>query len=318
MLVNDTGFTPSIFILDGIPGLEEYHMGFAAPLTAIYIITILGNCTLLLVVKSVMSLQKPMFLLIALLSSSDLFLSSSILPKMLLTFWFNDREISFIGCFIQLFFVHAFAGVESGILTAMAVDRYVAVCNPLRYSTIITNSLVAKTGIGSVVRSVIIVVPLTTLAARLPFCSRYIPHSFCEHIAVVKLSCVDITFNSTYGAAITLAVGAIDLPTIAVSYILILKAILRLPRKDRFKAFNTCVAHVCVMSLFYIPILFSLSLHRSHTSIPLYIHILVVSAYLLLPPVANPLIYGVKTAEIRHGVRQMIHKGKARFLLCSY
>ncbi|XP_069059465.1 olfactory receptor 52E4-like [Pleurodeles waltl] len=317
MLANDTGFTPSFFILIGIPSLEKYHMTFAAPLTVIYVITILGNCTLLLAVKSTMSLQKPMYLIIALLSCSDMVLSSSILPKMMGSFWFNHREISFSICFFQLFFVHAFAGVESAILTTMAIDRYVAVCNPLRYSTIITNSLVAKAGIASVSRSIIIVVPLTIFAARLPFCSTYIPHSFCEHIAVVKLSCVDITFNSTYGAAITLFVGAIDIPTIALSYILILRAILRLPRKDRFKAFSTCVAHVCVMSLFYIPITFSLSLHRSSTSIPLYVHILVVNAYLLLPPVANPLIYGLKTAEIRIGVLQMIHKGKAR-MLCNY
>ncbi|XP_069495706.1 olfactory receptor 52E8-like [Ambystoma mexicanum] len=314
---NHTGFTPSSFILVGIPGLEAYHIWFAAPLSFIYIVTLVGNCFLLLSVKTVRSLHKPMYLLISLLSFSDMVLSSSILPKMLAIFWSNDVEISFAACFFQMFLVHVFAGVESGILTAMAFDRYVAVCHPLRYPTIVTNSLVPKIAAISLTRAVFVVLPESLLAIRVPFCSRSIVHSFCEHIAVVKLSCTDISLNSAYGMGVTIAVGAMDLPSIGVSYALILRAVLNFPSKDRLKAFSTCIAHVFVMSLFFIPILFSLSLHRFNTNIPLYVHIIVVNAYLLLPPVANPLIYGVRMAEIRHGVLQLFQKEKARLCLCK-
>ncbi|XP_069495707.1 olfactory receptor 52K1-like [Ambystoma mexicanum] len=314
---NHTGFTPSSLVLVGIPGLEAYHIWFAAPLLFMYIVTLVGNCFLLLSVKTLRSLHKPMYLLISLLSFSDMVLSSSILPKMLAIFWLNDVEISFAACLIQMFLINVFAAVESGILTAMAIDRYIAVCHPLRYSTIITNSLIPKIAAVCLSRAVIAVLPEPLLAIRVPFCSRSIVHSFCEHIAVVKLSCTNISLNSAYGVGVTLAVGAMDLPSIFVSYFLILRAVLNLPHKDRFKAFSTCISHICVMSLFYIPILFSLSLHRLNTNIPPYVHIIVVNAYLLLPPVANPLIYGARMAEIRHGVLQLFQKEKARLCLCN-
>ncbi|XP_078515193.1 olfactory receptor 52J3-like [Lissotriton helveticus] len=311
---NDTRLTPSSFILMGIPGLEAFHIWFAAPLLAMYIVTLLGNSIVLLAVKTVLNLQKPMYLFISLLSCCDLVLSSSILPKILSNFFFNTGEINFSSCFFQMFLIHTFTGVESGVLTAMAFDRYVAVCKPLRYPSIVTNSLITKIAAAALARAVVTVLTQSLLALRLPFCGRCIPHTFCEHIAVVKLSCADITLNSMYGLATTLTFGAMDLSSIAVSYFLILRAVLHLPRKDQLKAFSTCVAHVFVMSLFFIPILISLIIHRFRSNIPPYVHILVVNAYLLLPPVANPIIYALKMSEIRQGVQQMVTKVQTRLL----
>ncbi|XP_069495710.1 olfactory receptor 52J3-like [Ambystoma mexicanum] len=316
-LVNGTISTASSFHLAGIPGLEAFHIWFAAPLTAMYIVTLIGNCTLLLAIRTALSLHKPMYLLVSFLSFSDLVLSSSILPKMLANFWGNDGEISFSACFFQMYLLHVFAGVESGILTAMAFDRCVAVCNPLRYSTIVTHPLIANIGGACLARAAFSVLPQSLLAMRLPFCNRHIAHSFCEHIAVVKLSCADITLNSRYGLVTTLTFGAMDLAAIGASYALIFRAIMHLPRKDRFKVFSTCIAHVIVMSFFFIPIFSSLAMHRFQNTIPPYVHILVANAYLLLPPVANPLTYGVNMAEIRQGVRQMFLKAKSRLLLCG-
>ncbi|XP_078515189.1 olfactory receptor 52J3-like [Lissotriton helveticus] len=313
--INKSEFTPSFLFLVGIPGLEELDAWLPVPLCIIYIITLLGNGTLLLAITTVMNLHKPMYLLIALLSCSDLVLSSSILPKMLSLFWFKDDIIHFNACLFQMFLIHGFAAVESGTLSCMAIDRFVAVCNPLRYTTIVTNMLIRKMALAILLRAGVLTVALPLLTLRLPFCSKYIPHSFCEHIAVAKLSCVDITVNNLYGLIATVSVAAMDFPCIGVSYVQILRAVLQLPRKDQFKAFNTCVAHVCVMSLFFVPVSFSLILHRFHHNIPLYVHILVVNAYLLLPPVANPLIYGGKMKEIRLGVLQMFEMKRSMHLL---
>ncbi|XP_069059462.1 olfactory receptor 52J3-like [Pleurodeles waltl] len=313
--MNKSEFSPSYLFLVGIPGLEDFHTWLAVPLCIIYIVTLLGNGTLLLAISTMMKLHRPMYLLIALLSCSDLVLSSSILPKMLSLFWFKDEAIKFSACLFQMFLLHAFAGVESGILSCMAIDRFVAVCNPLRYSTIVTNTLIGKMSLAILLRAGVLIIALPLLTVRLPFCSRYIPHSFCEHIAVAKLSCVDITVNNLYGLITTLSVAAMDFPCIGVSYVQILRAVLQLPCKDQFKAFNTCVAHVCVMSLFYVPVLFSLVLHRLHHNIPLYAHILLANTYLLLPPVANPLIYGGKMKEIRLGIMIMFKMKRSMLLL---
>ncbi|XP_069495704.1 olfactory receptor 52J3-like [Ambystoma mexicanum] len=309
-LANRTGFTPSSFILIGIPGLEDFHPVFAAPLCGVYIVTVLGNSTLLLAIKTGRSLQQPMYFLIALLCCSDLVLSSSILPKMLALFWFKAEQIPFNACLVQMFLIHTFASVESGILSAMAFDRYVAVCNPLRYPSIVANSLIGKLALAILIRAGSLTTALPLITHRLPFCTRYIAHSFCEHIAVAKLSCADVTVNNLYGLAASLSIAAMDFPCIGVSYTQIIRSVLRLPKGDRRKAFSTCVAHVSVMSIFYVPIVFSLALHRLHNSIPLSVHIIVVTCYLLIPPVANPLIYGAKMKEIRKAVLQMLPLGK--------
>ncbi|XP_069059460.1 olfactory receptor 52P1-like [Pleurodeles waltl] len=305
---------PLTFILMGLPGLEDFHIWFVAPLCGMYTTTLLGNLTLLLIILTVLSLHKPMYLLIAFLSCSDLCLSSSILPKLLSIFWTKSGEINFFSCLIQMLLIHIFASMESAILASMAFDRYVAICNPLRYSSLVTNSLIVKLVVASLSRAIALLIPLPLLAMRLPFCKRYIAHTFCEHIAVAKLSCDDITVNNLYGLATLLLTGAVDIVCIAFSYVLIFRAVLHLLHKDRIKAFSMCGAHICVMTVFYLPILCSLLMHRFQHNIPLYVHILIVNIYHLIPPIINPLIYGVKMKEIQRGAMQLFQRANITFL----
>ncbi|XP_069495700.1 olfactory receptor 52E4-like [Ambystoma mexicanum] len=314
--VNDTGFTPSTLVLMGIPGLERFHVWFAAPLCIIYIITLLANSTLLIAIKTVTQLHKPMYLFISQQALSDLTLSSCIIPKILGTFWLNDGEISFSGCLVQMYFVALFSAFKSSILLAMAFDRYVAVCKPLRYNSIVTNSLIAKIWAVCLGRAMFLVSPAPLLLLRIPYCSRYIASSDCEHMAVAKLSCADITLNSVYALVTSLFMGSVDISGIAMSYILILRTVLHLPKEDRVKAFSTCGSHICVLSVSYIPYFFTIIFHRLRNGIPLYAHVIVSRIYLIFPPMVNPLIYGGTMKEVRQGVLQVFRKIKDRMNFC--
>ncbi|XP_024076857.1 olfactory receptor 52E2-like, partial [Terrapene carolina triunguis] len=298
---NTTDFSnPSTFILLGIPGLEAAHVWISIPFCAMYAIAVLGNFTILVLVKMEPSLQGAMFYFLCMLAITDLVVSTSTLPKMLSIFWFNSREISFSACLTQMYFVSSFSTMESGILVAMAFDRYVAICNPLRYSTTLTNSVVAKIGLAVVLRSGIFTLPYPFLARQWPYCrTNIIPFSYCGHIAVVNLACADIRISSYYGLFNLFSLIGMDVFFIAVSYTLILRAIFRLPTKDaRLKTFGTCISHLSAILVLYIPDFFSSLTQRFGQNVPLHLHVLIATMYLLMPPMLHPIIYGVRTKQI--------------------
>ncbi|NXK01480.1 O52R1 protein, partial [Corythaixoides concolor] len=261
---------PPYFLLVGIPGLEKEQFWIAFPFCTMYAIAVLGNITLLLIIKTDPSLHEPMFLFLAMLAFTDLVLSTSMLPKMLSIFWLGSGEIGYLSCLVQLFFIHTFSMMESGILMAMALDRCIAICHPLRHSSILSWQVVVALGTLVLVRGVLLVSPSGFLIHRLPFCQHYvIPHSYCEHMAVVKLACGDTRVNAIYGLFVALAVIGSDTILISVSYTMILLVVLRLPTTEaRLKAFSTCASHVCVILAFYTPALFSFLTHRFGHTIP--------------------------------------------------
>ncbi|XP_024074643.2 olfactory receptor 52E2-like [Terrapene carolina triunguis] len=298
---NTTDFTnPSTFILLGIPGLEAAHVWISILFCTMYAIAILGNFTILFIVKTEPSLHGPMYYFLCMLAVTDLILTTSTLPKMLSIFWFNSREIDFSACLTQMYFIHCFLEMESGILVAMALDRYVAICDPLRHSTILTNPVVAKIGLAVVLRGGMLVLPSVLLARHWPYCrTNIIPQPYCAHIAVVNLACADIRASSYYGLFVLFCVRGLDVIFITMSYIQILKAIFSLPTKDaRLKTFGTCVSHLFVILIFYIPALFISLMYRFGQNVPGYFHVLIASVYHLMPPTLNPIIYGVRTKQI--------------------
>ena len=307
--------SPSSFILTGIPGLEDAQFWIAFPFCTMYFMAVLGNITLLIVIGMDPSLHLPMFYFLSMLAAIDLVLTTSTMPKLLSIFWFQSHEIDFEGCVAQMFFIHSFSVVESGVLLTMAFDRYLAICKPLCYSAILTGPTIAKLGLAAAVRGIAIITPLTCMVTSLSYCGpRVIHHSYCEHMSVVKLACGDTRPNSIYGVTVATVVVGSDSMLIAVSYILILREVIGLSsREARLKSFSTCSSHIGVILLFYMPGLFSSYAQRWGQNIPANLDILMADLYLLVPPMLNPLIYGMRTKVIRERVLSLLwQKGLQR------
>ncbi|XP_004434161.1 PREDICTED: olfactory receptor 52A5-like [Ceratotherium simum simum] len=313
LIFNGSVFMPSVLTLIGIPGLESVQCWIGIPFCIMYVTAVIGNSLILVIIKYENSLHKPMYIFLAMLGATDIALSTCILPKMLGVFWFHLPEISFEACLLQMWLIHSFQGIESGVLLAMALDRYVAICDPLRHATVFSQQLLTYIGVGVTLRAAILVAPcLLLIKCHLKlYRTTIISHSYCEHMAIVKLAIEDIRINKIYGLFVAFTILGFDIIFITLSYVQIFITVFRLPQKEaQFKAFNTCIAHICVFLQFYLLAFFSFFTHRFGSYIPPCVHILLSNLYLLVPPFLNPIVYGVKTKQIRNHVLKMFFSKK--------
>ncbi|XP_035951820.1 olfactory receptor 52B2-like [Halichoerus grypus] len=303
---NFSTFHPTVFILLGIPGLENYHTWLSLPFCLMYITVVLENGTLILVF-SACTLHARMYVFLSVLADADILLSTTTIPQALAILWFHAGEIAFDACITQMFFIHVAFVAESGILLAMAFDRVVAICTPLRYTAILTLMAIGKMTLAIWGRSTGTIFPIIFLMKRLPYCrTNIIPHSYCEHIAVARLVCADITVNIWYGFSVLMASVLVDVALIGISYTLILQAVFRLPSQDvRHKALNTCGSHIGFI-LFFIPSFFTFLTHRFGKNIPHHVHILLANLYVLIPCMLNPIICGAKPKQIRDSMAHVL------------
>ncbi|XP_036740856.2 olfactory receptor 51A7-like [Manis pentadactyla] len=310
-VLNTSEVEISTFFLIGIPGMEHAHIWISIPICLTYLVTILGNCTILFFIKTETSLHEPMYYFLSMLAVSDLGLTISSLPTMLRVFLFNATGISPDACFAQEFFIHGFSAMESLVLLIMSIDRFIAIYNPLRYTSILTSARIIKIGLAFATLCLLLILSFPFTLKRLRYCRKsLLSHSYCLHQDVMKLACSDNRLNVIYGLFVAL-MAMLNLLCISVSYMLILKVVLGISsHKGRLKVLNTCISHFCAVLIFYVPIVTLAALHRLANKDSPVIRVIIADTFLLVPPLMNPIVYSVKSQQIRNRILAKLYEKK--------
>ncbi|CAK7315354.1 Putative olfactory receptor 56B2 [Vulpes lagopus] len=292
----------SEFILLGFPGIHTWQHWLSLPLALLYLLTLTANILILIIIKQEATLHQPMYYFLGILAVVDMGLATTIMPKILAILWFSAKAISLPECFAQMYVIHCFVLMESGIFVCMAIDRYVAICQPLRYPSIVTDSFVVKATVFIALRNSLATIPVPVLAAQRHYCSKnQIEHCLCSNLGVTSLSCDDRTINSIYQLFLAWTLMASDLGLIFLSYALILHSVLKLNSAEAAsKALSTCTSHLILILFFYTAIVV-ISITQSATiTLPL-IPVLLNVLHNVIPPALNPIVYAFKNKELRQG-----------------
>ncbi|KAM8925434.1 olfactory receptor-like protein OLF4 [Lycaon pictus] len=294
---NDTRI--SEFLLLGFseePELQPFLFGF---FLCMYLVTILGNLLIILAVSSDSHLHTPMYFFLANLSFVEICFISTTVPKMLMNIHAKKKVITYKSCIMQMYFFLLFVGLDNFLLTVMAYDRFMAICNPLHYMVIMNPGLCGLLVLVSWVVSVLHSLLQTLMVLRLSFCTEVeIPHFFCELNQVIQLACSDTFLNNMvmYLATVLLAGG--PLAGVLYSYSKIVSSISKIQSaKGKYKAFSTCASHLSVVSLFYCTglgvYLSSAATQSSHSSAEASV------MYTVVTPMLNPFIYSLRNRDIK-------------------
>ncbi|KAM5182245.1 olfactory receptor 1500-like [Mantella aurantiaca] len=291
----------SEFELTGFPGIpQKFHMLMSFLIFITYIIMFITNGAVFILITLKEKLHKPMYILIGNLAFSAFLFDTATLPKMIAKYWFDGGRISFLACFAQMHLVHWLAVMDSVILMLMAFDRYIAICNPLRYSSTVTYKLTMFICSFMWFTSDIILLD-TIIIARYPFCgTNQIVSFFCSSSTVLRLACADIKSTREVLSTVGLVVLFGTLAIIILSYVAIFFSMLSLSHSGSWrKAVNTCMTHLFVNALFYVPrvFVFQASYMKLVLSPDMGVFLVILQTY--LPHLANPFIYCLRTEEIK-------------------
>ncbi|XP_003803159.1 olfactory receptor 2T27-like [Otolemur garnettii] len=294
------------FVLLGLFSSTRFPGLLFALILLVFVISIASNTVMIILIHIDSRLHTPMYFLLSQLSFIDILCISTIVPKMLVDQVMNQRAISFAGCTAQHFLYLAFSGAESLLLGLMSYDRYVAICNPLRYPVLMSRKvcllIVGAAWLGGSTDSFL----FTPITMQFPFCaSREINHFFCGAPALLKLSCTDTSIYETSMYVCCILMILIPFSVISASYTRILITVYRMNEAEgRRKAVGTCSSHMMVISLYYGTVMYTYVLPPSYHTPE---QDKTVSAfYTILTPMLNPLIYSLRNKDVTEALHKVL------------
>uniref|UniRef100_A0A671S525 Olfactory receptor n=1 Tax=Sinocyclocheilus anshuiensis TaxID=1608454 RepID=A0A671S525_9TELE len=292
------------FFIVGFPGLQpKYYSLMAAFLLCIYIAVITGNSLIVVLFVIERSLQKPMYIIMLIA-----------LPKVISRYWINDGYIGFYVCLFQRQLIHYFGTLNSLIMMIMALDRYLAICYPLRYPVLMTNRTMRLLIGFSWVTAMIAPTISLMQTVKLPFCGpNTIVHCFCDGTSINQLACADVTLTNLNAYAVAMFVLLVPFSFIIFSYLSMLVSVLRIANtQGRMKAFSTCATQLTIIAIYYVPrfVVYTTS-NIPNAQMNSSQKIALVMFYSLLPPVVNPFIYCIRIKEIRQFfIKWCVHRNR--------
>ncbi|XP_054436592.1 putative olfactory receptor 56B2 [Pteronotus mesoamericanus] len=297
----------SEFILMGFPGIHSWQHWLSLPLALLYLLALGANILILIVINQEPSLHQPMYHFLGILAVVDVGLASTIMPKILAILWFNAKTISLPECFLQMYVIHCFMGMESGVLACMAIDRYVAICRPLHYLSVISDSFVVKATVLMALRNTLTTMPVPVLAAQRLYCSQnQIEHCVCSNSGVTNLSCDDRTVNNIYQLLLAWTIMVCDLGLTIFSYALILHSVLKLNSVEAAsKALTTCTSHLMLILFYYSAVIIISVTNYAAVRVPI-IPVLLIVLEITIPPALNPMVYTLKNKELRQALYKLL------------
>nr|XP_034990919.1 olfactory receptor 10A4-like [Zootoca vivipara] len=297
------------FILQGFSNFQELQALLIAAILTFYLVSIMGNGLIFTLIGACPTLHTPMYFLLRNLSFLEVCYTSVTVPKMLANFMLDTRSISYPGCLLQMYFFALSGTAESFLLTAMAYDRYVAICHPLRYFLMMSQSVCIGLVAGSWLGGTIVAFIQAMLMLRLTFChSNTIDHFFCDILPLIKLACGDTSVNEIALLVLATFVVMTLFLLILISYIYIISTVLAMPSAEgRHKAFSTCSSHLMVVSLFYGT---CSAMYLGNTSSSSEMgsrnNKLITLLYTVVTPMLNPIIYSLRNKEVKGALKTII------------
>ncbi|XP_048208110.1 olfactory receptor 1019-like [Perognathus longimembris pacificus] len=300
---NQTHVTEFIFL--AFSNHPELQGLFFLVFLALYLTAVLGNATIILALRASPALHTPMYFFLGNLSFLDLCYTSTTMPVTLVNFFRREKTISYDGCLAQIFFFVACAGTECVLLAAMAYDRWVAICRPLRYPVLMSMRVCLCLVAGSWLCGLVNSATHTALTTTLTLCGpNHISHFLCDIPLLLKLSCSDPTLNESVLHVASATIGLSPCLFTAGSYVLILSAILKIPSaQGRSKAFSTCASHLTVVVVFYGMANFNYDRPKEGYSLDM--DILVSVLFCVVTPMLNPVIYSLRNKEVKGALRKL-------------
>uniref|UniRef100_G3TAM3 Olfactory receptor n=1 Tax=Loxodonta africana TaxID=9785 RepID=G3TAM3_LOXAF len=296
------------FILLGFQNDKEVEILLFVVFLLMYMTSLIGNTMIILLVCVDYRLYSPMYFFIANLSFLEVTITSTVVPKMLANTFSLSKVISFAGCLTQSFFYFLLGSTEFFILAVMSFDRYVAICNPLRYTIIMNKQTCMFLLLGSYVGAFLSILVSSILTAPLPFCgTNVINHFFCDSAPVLKLACADISLVelADFISSAVLLLGSLLLTGVSYTYIVV--TILRIPSvQGQQKAFSTCVSHITVVTLYYGSSIFIYV--RPEKGNVMDVNKFATVLNTVVTPMLNPFIYSLRNEKVKESLRDVFKK----------